>query len=304
MYIMIYRFIKDIEGLFRILSSERADYPISEARVREIQSSILCGAFHFAPAKLVCMHKDDPLKNHFSTLAELPGLPSHLFTIYFEPDDELVILALGGNLYVRLNEVAIFHSNSFAYRMDRNEQDFHKHILSWNDVLDTGGKVESALVFDFSSSIYSLSRTSLLEKIESVFPEERFFLRLVSSFLHTPLIGVNLTTTLSLLPSTFFSSVLFNFFLDNLDRAFDCQFPLHSYARYDSTVVIPILSGKNTSKASFLSKFTDLVKDLGLTMTVVESEKDGLFFIPGGIIFTSKERGTIHIVKSGTLEDE
>lgn len=145
------RFVYDIERVYRFLSVSRDDYPLSEKRVREIQSSVLAGSYGFSPVKIVSMTKDDPIKNNFSTLVEVPGLPNHLFSIYFEPEDELVLMALGGYLNLRLNEESVFHANSFAYREDRSAQDFHKQVLSWNRVLACGGKVESVLVFDFSS---------------------------------------------------------------------------------------------------------------------------------------------------------
>lgn len=62
------RFVYDIERVYRFLSVSRDDYPLSEERVREIQSSVLAGSYGFSPVKIVSMTKSDPIKNHFSTL--------------------------------------------------------------------------------------------------------------------------------------------------------------------------------------------------------------------------------------------
>lgn len=77
---------------------------------------MLAGTYTFSPFRIVVLKKDDPLRDKFFSFVELPGLPDHIFSIYVEPEDELVLMAVGEFLHLSFNKNKVFHSNSFAYR--------------------------------------------------------------------------------------------------------------------------------------------------------------------------------------------
>ena len=63
-----------------------------------MKNAMLAGTLTLSELKLVVVEKDDPLQNNFSILVEFPGLPIFFFSIYVEPEDELVLMALAGLL--------------------------------------------------------------------------------------------------------------------------------------------------------------------------------------------------------------
>lgn len=75
---------------------------------------MLAGTYTLSPFRIVVLKKDDPLRDKFFSFVELPGLPDHLFYIYVEPEDELVLMAVGEFLNLYLNNNKVFHSNSFV----------------------------------------------------------------------------------------------------------------------------------------------------------------------------------------------
>lgn len=124
-----------------------------------------------------------------------------------EPEDELVLIVLGGLLNLYLSSSGVYHSRSFGFSKDRNEKDFCGTVLSW-------GKVELLLFLDLSPSLITFSRSRLLAKLESVV-KDQFLLRLISSFLDLPILNNTGTDLLSKrgIPRgvPLFTEVLFNF---------------------------------------------------------------------------------------------
>lgn len=98
---------------------------------------------------------------------------------------------------------------------------------------------------------------------------------------------------------SFLSPILFNYYLDELDRAFKVHFPNFEYARYDYEILIPILLEK--SKEFDVQNFLNLLNDLDLVGRLTGIVRGGLpvdFF--GGLVFVNKE-GAIQMIKKGEI---
>ncbi|GLT77466.1 hypothetical protein SLA2020_490470 [Shorea laevis] len=83
------------------------------------------------------------------------------------------------------------------------------------------------------------------------------------------------------------ANVLFNFYLDELDKSVQKAFPGLEYVRYKSGVVIPIYSESDICNSEFdLDQFTNLYEELNLacsTRTVCAGGKAVEFV--GGLLF-------------------
>ena len=89
----------EIETVSRELNRDTEySYLLGEREVLEMKNAVLAGTLTLSPLKIVVVEKDDPLQNNFSVLVEFPGLPNLFFSIYVEPEDELVLMALAGLL--------------------------------------------------------------------------------------------------------------------------------------------------------------------------------------------------------------
>lgn len=158
------------------------------------------------------------------------------------------------------------------------------------------GNVELLLLFDLSPSLPLLSRSRLLSKLESVV-KDPFLLRLISSFLELPIIDKTETdwSTKTGIPTvTFPTPILFHFFLDELDRAFEAHFLNFRYARYYHQIFVPIFLGK--SKEFSAPRFMNLLNELGLFWKVMCIVPGGFpIDCSGGMILMNKEGEVKHI---------
>ena len=64
----------------------------------------------------------------------IPSSPDRSLSIYMEPEDELVLIALGGLLNLYLSSSGVYHSRSFGFSKDRNEKDFCGTVVGWGQV--------------------------------------------------------------------------------------------------------------------------------------------------------------------------
>lgn len=152
-------------------------------------------------------------------------------------EDELILISLANLLkkYVLTNNV--FLEQSFAGQTDKL---FVAEIRSWSNRI---------VLFVIDLSIYSqiLCRKRLLDKIKPLI-EDQFILNLIESFLHSPVLdkaGKNLALKGGIPPVRFIHSILFNFFLDDMDRNFLSKFPGATFARFSHQLLIPIGTDKS-----------------------------------------------------------
>ncbi|KAJ9535545.1 hypothetical protein OSB04_un001325 [Centaurea solstitialis] len=125
----------------------------------------------------------------------------------------------------------------------------------------------------------------------------------VSSFLHSPIIdktGKDWSSKEGIPTIDFRAPVLFNFFLDEFDRAFEEQFPKMPHARYDYEICIPLGIGK--WKEFHVPKWEELLNGLGLVGKV-------FCLVPGGdpvtcigAFISVDDNGFIQIIETGSLE--
>lgn len=188
---------------------------IGEGEVREIQRAVLAGSYHLKPLKLVSLEGNDSLLKNFPAL--LVKLSENIYLgIYMEPSDKLVLMALGELLHHSFVSASFFHSNFFL----RNSSDFVSKVVGW-------GKVENLLLFDFSPSLSCLSRSLLKRKVSSVVSDQAIC-DLILSFVDLPILdkrGNDLSKKEGIPSVPLLPEVLFNVYLDDLDRSFERHFP-------------------------------------------------------------------------------
>lgn len=92
--------------------------------------------------------------------------------------------------------------------------------------------------------------------------------------------------------------ILFNFYLDYLDQAFESRFPEQRYARYAGEIYIPFLMGKDRTKEEFISEFLNLAGEFGLVGNVINLLPGGPpIDVPGGTLLLTRE-GRVHVISS------
>lgn len=131
-------------------------------------------------------------------------------------EDELILISLANILNKYVLTQNLFLEQSFAGQTDKL---FVAKIRSWSNL---------RVLFVIDLSIFSmiLCRKRLLDKIKPLI-EDPFILNLIESFLHSPVLdkaGKNLALKGGIPPVRFIHSILWNFFLDDMDRYFLSSF--------------------------------------------------------------------------------
>lgn len=274
----------EIERTFFIFG-DRFDL-LGECEINEIKKALLTGTYTFSAFKPLVLEKGDPLSSKFDSVTDIPGLPTHMFSIYIEPEDELVFRALAGFLNNLFLSRAFFLDNSFAYRKDKSAHDYISTIVDW-------GLVEMLLRFDLSRSATTFSHSKMMAKLKKVVFDKYIF-SLISSFLTLPLIdktGATSSPKKGVPVPTLLSATLLNFYLDEVDRAFKLHFPNLKYARYDFEIIIPVFkeSSFNVQQFDKIMNGFDLIAGM---KSITPGDPPMEFFF--GFIFITTE-GLINI---------
>lgn len=117
---------------------------------------------------------------------------------------------------------------SFAFRSDIDLKDYVQTVLGWH-------QVEMLLLFDLSGAGVNIYHSRILRKLESIIRDE-YLLELFASFLAMPILlreGTRYSISVKgIPPASDLAPLLMNFYLDELDHAFEAQFPNFLYSRY------------------------------------------------------------------------
>lgn len=132
----------------------------------------------------------------------------------------------------------VFLEQSFACQTDKKARYFLAEITNWSNL-------KVLFVIDFSKFSKILCRKELVDKIKPLI-DDQFILNLVNSFLHSPILdkeGRNRALDRGIPPVRFLLPLLFNFFLDKMDRNFSSKFPDWTFARFYHQMFVPIGTG-------------------------------------------------------------
>lgn len=152
--------------------------------------------------------------------------------LHLELGDELLLISLANILLKYVLRPEVFLDQSFAFRTDKGAFHFLDEISNWSNL-------EILLVFDLSFLFSKFCTKRLVAKIKPLLGDS-FILNLVDSFLHLPLLHEKKIQVLHVgiqPPFLFLRSVLFHFFLDDLDRNC-CQDWV--FARFYDQMLVPI----------------------------------------------------------------
>lgn len=239
--------------------SDVEDFSLDESTLLDIKKAVLSRKFKFTALNLTFLDKDQFVFSD-KKRKSIPGLPKDAISFYVDPKEKLVMLALGVLLDKTFNECALFHFSSFAYRINLSLTDFFRTVGYWSNV-------ELLMVANLSPS--KLSHSHLLHKLSTVV-KDRAIIDLLISFIDMSIfdkMGNDWATKKGLPPIPLLSDVLFNFYLDDLDRSFEVHFPFLKYARYNSHILIPMCLGQSTTH--FIQNFKKLLHTLRLQYKLI-----------------------------------
>ena len=180
-----------------------------------------------------------PFKMDQLTFYRFESLDNDYWQLYLtlKLEDELILISLANILQKYVLTPNIFLEQSFPGQTDKL---FVAEIKSWSNL-------RGLFVIDLSRYSSILCRRRLMDKIKPLI-EDPFILNLIERFLHSPVLdnaGKNLALKGGIPPVRFLHSILFNFFLDEMDRNFLSKFPGATFARFSHQMVIPIGTEKS-----------------------------------------------------------
>ena len=195
--------------------SEKYDLIYDRVNLDSLEHAILSGSYKLSPFRIVSRPKGQPFK--MDSLCYFRFKSSDDFEEYYlgiKLEDELILISLAHLLYKYVFKSNVFHEKSIACMLNKEAAiDFCYEITQWYNL-------RYLFVFDFSFISDTLCRKRLLEKIGPHISDS-FILNLINSFLHSPILdvdGINLALNDGIPPVRFLQKVLFNFYLDDLER--------------------------------------------------------------------------------------
>lgn len=204
-----------------------------------------------------------PFKMDQLTFYRFESLDNDYWQLYLtlKLEDELILISLANILQKYVLTPNIFLEQSFPGQTDKL---FVAEIKSWSNL-------RGLFVIDLSRYSSILCRRRLMDKIKPLI-EDPFILNLIERFLHSPVLdnaGKNLALKGGIPPVRFLHSILFNFFLDEMDRNFLSKFPGATFARFSHQMVIPIGKSRNLRirdlETAFLAEL-----DSGILITLLK----------------------------------
>lgn len=210
--------IFEVYAFFR----QKGDFPLSEVDILHIQNALLSGNFHFSPLRIVVeTHSDSG--------------SSRLLYLSPSPADDVVIGALGGILVKELRHSSYFRESCFS-SYTKKASHYLERIQEWSEI-------EALLLINCSDSLTKFPRSLLIEKVQAIVHYDDGLVKLISSFCNLALLdntGKDWSDKTGVPPLLFISSILFNIFLDEIDREIEEQLPKLKYARYEFEILVPI----------------------------------------------------------------
>ena len=201
-------------------------------------------------------------------------------------EDHIVITALGHLLNSRLISLNIPHSLSFGY--NQYPSSYFAHILSSIKI-----PVSRLYKINMLHSLFKINKESLLTMLEPIVLSSDI-MQLIKSILYMPitLYGEEVDFLNDFItPSGYFTTVLLNLYLNQLDIKFNLQFPSYSYARYNEEIIV------TTSKNNLLfeNSLYGLFDDLNMTGNIISVS-------PGDDPITSTYGGVFRVCTDGIVQ--
>lgn len=211
--------VKEVYALF--LEKEKGDYPLSEVHLMTILNLLLSGNYRFSPLSIDFECSDS----------------GSVLTLTASPADELVISGLGALLVKELRHSCYFRDSCFSsYRSNQSARHYLETIQKWSEI-------EALLLINCWNSITRFPRSILIEKVQAIVNYDSELVKLISSFCNLAVLdytGEEWSDKTGVPPLLFISEILFNIFLDEIDREIEEQLPNIKYARYEFEILVPI----------------------------------------------------------------
>ncbi|GLT77465.1 hypothetical protein SLA2020_490470 [Shorea laevis] len=259
----------------------------------QLYKAVLTESYYLSSIKWAVFRKRSRIRYQFRLKVPVPGYPNYIIGLNFEQDEEFLLLALGNFLKNLFLEQSVYSDYSLAY----TRADEASALKTYVRIIRGFGRVKCLLFFDFSASMLRISVNRLLTKLKPFL--HPYIYNLTQSYLELPVINertgadirwdMKVENGLEGFPpvGSEAANVLFNFYLDELDKSVQKAFPGLEYVRYKSGVVIPIYSESDICNSEFdLDQFTNLYEELNLacsTRTVCAGGKAVEFV--GGLLF-------------------
>jgi hypothetical protein len=266
----------EINEVYAVYKQNNSDYELSEGDILNIQNLVLSGNYYFSSLRLVRTYSESPGSNL---------IPALSVEVEASLADEVVIGALAGILIKELGQSSYFSKSCYSsYSKDRTITHYLDTILEYRDV-------QTLLIVNCSNSELKFSRSRLIEKVRSIVNND--LVKLISSFCNAPIVD-NMDRDFSINtgvpPLPFIAEVLFNIYMDDIDREIEKRLPKLKYARYQNEILIPIFDEEK--EQSYCEVLNDIfINECNLLSPTLERAVRGGESIPfsGGFILINNE---------------
>lgn len=269
-------FVFEINDVYAVYKHNNSNYELSEGDILNIQNLVLSENYYISSLKLVITYSEPPESNL------IPDINIEASSLA----DEVVIGAFGGILIKELGQSSFFSKSCYSsYSKDRTITHYLDTILEYRDI-------KTLLRLDCSNSVLNFSRSRLIEKVRSIVNND-YLVKLFSSFCNAPIIdiwGRDLSMNTGVPPLPFIEDVLFNIYMDEIDREIEKRLPKLKYARYQDEILIPIFDEEK--EQSYCEVLNDIIiNECNLLAPILGRAVRGGESIPfsGGTILINNE---------------
>jgi hypothetical protein len=215
-----------------VYNEDPGRFELDDTIAKSIRYLIREGKYHFTPLILEPLSNTDPV--HWSVLQsfQIRGF-SGRYCLRPLVGDTLVLTALGRMINQTILESSVLIDQSFGFKIP---------IHSFFENLGECGEVSTLLYLNLTPTMISFpcSKEYVYSKLYPIL-KDRDVINLVWSFINIPIEFNNeiiRSGMFNIPPVGIISIVLFNFFLDDLDRTFISFLPDNAYYRYISKTFI------------------------------------------------------------------
>ncbi|NP_862324.1 hypothetical protein BrnaMpl_p2 (mitochondrion) [Brassica napus] len=138
-------------------------------------------------------------------------------------------------------------------------------FISFNETLDKWGGLNNFIVISLHKTIYSYSKSRVLEKVAPLVNSDHYLMSILNSLIYNQILdeeGKDYSYPIGSPLIPILDNVLSNIFLDDLDQKIEDQFPHIQYARYQH---IMVLSKPTTDKEVFDNTLNQIFLDIQIS---------------------------------------
>ena len=260
------------------LISNKDDFIKLNNDIIKLINAVLTESYYLTSVKFAIFRKRSSKRSLYRLITPVSKSSRYIIGLNIDKVEVFLLLALGYFLNKLFREKFVYSVSSLAYTSDDEASSLETYVRT----LRRFDQVKCLLLFDFSESMRRIPVSRLLSKLKPLL--HPYIYNLTRSYLEMPFTnedtGVDIRrsgdvtkgeTELDLDKLEGFplvsnaGNVLFNFYLDELDKSIEKEFPALEYVRYKHEVVIPIYIEYDICQSEFdLAKFTNLYKELNL----------------------------------------